>query len=173
MGTVGDVGFEEFFAGTIGEAVRVATRVLGDRAAGEDAAVEAMARAHLRWSRLRDNPYSQTWVLRVAINVALDIQRSERRRRGRDLRSRGPAVALGFEEASVDRLVISEALGRLPRRQREAVALCYFAGLPQRRAAEAMGISLGSVKVHLRRGLSALGARLAHEITGGACDVDS
>ncbi len=75
-----DDGYDEFFVGVIGQAVGVANRVLGDHVVAEDAAVEALARAHLRWGRLRDDPHRQAWVLRVAINAALDAQRSSRRR---------------------------------------------------------------------------------------------
>lgn len=173
MSTEAGEDFDDFFAGMIGEAVRVATRVLDDRSAAEDAAVEALARAHLRWPRLREDPCRHAWVLRVTINAALDIQRSDRRRRDREFRSRRQTAASRFEEASIDRLVLSEALRRLPRRQREAVALRYLADLPEKHAADAMGISIGSVKVHVRRGLSALGGPLAREITGGACDADA
>jgi DNA-directed RNA polymerase specialized sigma24 family protein len=52
-----DEGYDEFFAAVIGQAVRVAERVLHDRPAAEDAAVEALARAHLRWGSLRDEPH--------------------------------------------------------------------------------------------------------------------
>lgn len=173
MGTRREDDFDQFFAGVIAEAIRVATRVLDDRAAAEDAAVQALALAHLRWTRLREDPSRRAWVLRVTINAALDIQRSERRRRHREYGSRAPAVGSSFEAASVDRLVMSEALRRLPRRQREAVALRYVADLSEKQTAEAMGISVGSVKVHVQRGLSALGNPLAHEIAGGICDVDA
>jgi RNA polymerase sigma factor (sigma-70 family) len=132
-----------------------------------------MALAHLHWTRLSEDPFRRAWVLRVTVNAALDIQRSERRRRNREHRGRTPAVASSFEGASVDRLVMCEALRRLPRRQREAVALRYLADLSETHAAEAMGISVGSVKVHVRRGLSALGNPLAREIARGTCDVDA
>ena len=160
-----------FFAEVIGDAVSVASRVLEDRALSEDAAVEALARAHLRWRTLSSDPYRRAWVLRVAINAALDIQRSEIRRRARESRSAPTAFARGFEEESLDRLVLNSALARLSRRQREAVALKYLAGLSEHDAAGAMGVSTGSLKVHLRRGLSALGGPLTAEITGGACDA--
>jgi DNA-directed RNA polymerase specialized sigma24 family protein len=60
---------------------------------------------------------------------------------------------------------------RLSRCQREAVALRYLAGLSEDDAAGAMGVSVGSLKVHLRRGLTALGGPLTAEIRGGVCDA--
>lgn len=171
MGRLPDSGFEEFFAEVIGEAVSVAAGVLDDRAMAEDAAVEAMARAHLRWTSVSGDPFRRAWVLRVAVNAALDIQRSERRRRGREARSATPAVRGGFEQESLDRLVLSTALAKLPRRQREAVVLRYLVGLSERDAAAALGLSAGTLKVHVRRALSALGGPLSHEITGDTCDA--
>lgn len=171
MGRLGDGGFEEFFAEVIGEAVSVAARVLGDCALAEDAAVEAMARAHLRWTSLSGDPFRRAWVLRVAVNAALDIQRSERRRRGREARSATAAIGGGFEQETLDRLVLNAALAKLPRRQREAVVLRYLVGLSERDAASVMHLSAGTLKVHVRRGLSALGGPLTREITGGICDA--
>ena len=97
--------------------------------------------------------------------------RSERRRRVREGRSATAAVAREFEQQSLDRLVLNRALSKLSRRQRKAVALKYLAGMSEHDAAGAMGVSVGLLKVHLRRGLSALGGPLTTEITGGACDA--
>lgn len=163
--------FELFFTEVIGDAVSVAARVLEDRGLAEDAAVEAMARAHLRWRTLSADPYRRAWALRVAINAAIDIQRSERRRRAREARAVTAAGGGEFEQESVDRIVLNTALAKLSRRQREAVALRYLAGLSEHDAAGAMGVSAGSLKVHLRRGLSALGGPLSAEITGGVRDA--
>ena len=71
----------------------------------------------------------------------------------------------------MDRLVLNAALAKLPRRQREAVVLRYLVGLSERDAASVMGLSGGTLKVHVRRGLSALGGPLTREITGGICDA--
>lgn len=54
------------------------------------------------------------------------------------------------------------ALRRLPARQHEAVTLRYYLDLPESEIAAAMGVSAGSVKTHLHRGLSSL-ARLLGE----------
>ena len=55
------------------------------------------------------------------------------------------------------------ALRRLPPRQREALVLRYFADLPERETAEAMGISRGTVKSTTARGLAALGRMLRED----------
>jgi RNA polymerase sigma factor (sigma-70 family) len=52
------------------------------------------------------------------------------------------------------------ALGTLPRQQREAVILRYYAELSEKETAAAMDISEGAVKSHAHRGMAALRQRL-------------
>jgi RNA polymerase sigma factor (sigma-70 family) len=55
---------------------------------------------------------------------------------------------------------VSSALDALPQRQRQALILKYWAELSQREIADALGISEGSVKRHLHRGMTALASSL-------------
>ena len=68
-------------------------------------------------------------------------------------------AALGRDEH--ERVVA--ALRRLPERQREAVALRYYLDLSEADIAAAMGVSAGSVKSHLHRGLASLARDLGEE----------
>jgi RNA polymerase sigma factor (sigma-70 family) len=165
-------GYDEFFADVIGDAVGVAERVLGNRDAAEDAAVEALARAHLRWRILRNDPHKKARVLRAAINAAIDIERSDQRRRIREQKVL-QVTPIAYDHLVVDRLILSDALRHLPTRQRDAIVLRYLADLPQEEVASTMGVSSSSIQVHLRRGLQALGQSLADEVTGGADNVDA
>src|SRR5580698_1382531 len=69
--------FEEAFPDLFRLAYRVSFRLLGDRGDAEDAAQEALARAHVRWHKLAERP--EGWVVTVATNLAID--RIGRRRR--------------------------------------------------------------------------------------------
>ena len=146
--------FESLFDRLYPAAVVLATRVVGP-ADAEDVAVEAFARALARWEKVGALPYVDRWVLRVATNVALDRLRHERRRR-REPGAEPAAGPLSPEEATALRLTVREALRRLPRRQGQVLALRYLAGLKEEEVAGALGISLGSVKTHARRGLGAM-----------------
>jgi RNA polymerase sigma-70 factor (sigma-E family) len=150
----GEEGFEQAFDSLFPRAYHLARRVLGDPAAAEDVAAEALARAYARWGRLAGLPHRDGWVLRVASNLAVD----ELRRRSR--RQQPPPVAPGADEVVTLRLALAAALGSLPRRQRESIALRYFGGLTEAEVAAALGISMGSVKTHVHRGMAALRARL-------------
>jgi RNA polymerase sigma-70 factor (sigma-E family) len=56
----------------------------------------------------------------------------------------------------VRRRAVIDALARLPRRQREVLALRYYLDLSEREIAETLGISAGAVKSHASRGSAAL-----------------
>jgi RNA polymerase sigma factor (sigma-70 family) len=171
-------GFEAFFRAVFPRAVAVARRVTGEHAAAEDAAIEAMAKAHLRWQRIGPAPWREPWVLRVAVNEA--IRRLPRAMAGArdDLASDNAwtaaerstaggrrvgdgaagqrAQAPDPAEEVVLRQALTAALQRLPRRQREVVVLRYLVGLSETQVAEALDISHGTVKTHLRRGIAGL-----------------
>ncbi|MGH3191495.1 MAG: sigma factor-like helix-turn-helix DNA-binding protein [Streptosporangiaceae bacterium] len=60
----------------------------------------------------------------------------------------------------LDQPAARAALRGLPERQREAIVLRYYAGLPDSEIAAAMGITPGAVQSHAAHGLSALRAGL-------------
>ncbi|HEX7442566.1 MAG TPA: sigma-70 family RNA polymerase sigma factor [Acidimicrobiales bacterium] len=142
----GAEAFDDAFAALFACAYRAAYRLLGQRQEAEDVAIEAVARAHTRWSDVRG--FAEPWVVRVATNVALD-----RVRRGAPPRL---ATASGSSSAVEHRVDLVRALRRLPRRQREVVLLRYVGDRPELEVAEVLGISAGSVKQHASRGLAAL-----------------
>ncbi len=144
-----DDGFDEAFAELFPRAVRLASRLLGNRAAAEDVAAEALARAYARWSKVSRLPYRDGWVLKVATNLAID----RLRRRTPEVL---PPAADDFEDAVHLRLALNAALLTLAPRQRQAISLRYLGGLSDREVALALGISLGSVKTHIHRGLHGL-----------------
>lgn len=143
------VRFEEAFPDLYRLAYRVSFRVLGDRGDAEDVAQEALARAHLRWARLREKP--EGWVVTVATNLSID--RHRRRRRLSNLVNEPLALV---DIHLTERIDLARALRRLPRRQREVVVLRYLADWSESDVAAALGISAGAVKSHASRGLAAL-----------------
>ena len=132
--------FEELFR----RAGVVAYRILGDSASAEEMAAEALARAYEHWPRIAELSYRDGWVLRVASNLAID-----RARRLRPTLASDETVDL--EDLIVLRLALVDALGHLPTRQREVIALRHLSGLSEVEVAETLGIAHGSVKTHLRR----------------------
>lgn len=150
MVAIDDAGFREVFDRTLPLARRLAARITGDPALADELAAEALTRLFARWPRLRHEPWVDAWVMRVTTNLALSAVR------------RGPAPVLAADagadaaEVVVLRRTLVEALARLPRRQREVVVLRHLSDLSEHDVAAVLGLSAGSVKTHLHRGLAAL-----------------
>jgi len=139
--------FSEDFGRLYPIAYRAGYRLLGSREDAEDIAIESLSRAYVKWERIRS--YSDAWVARVAINLALD----EIRRR----RTRRPELGPKPDQPQIElRLELQEALRQLPRRQQEAILLRYFYDLSEADSARVMGVSSGAVKQHCSRGRLAI-----------------
>lgn len=149
-------GFDEAFWPLFLLAFRAAFRILRETTAAEDVAADVVSRLHARWDRLGSASYRDAWVVRSATNGALDV-----------VRKRPPPATQrdnpGFEDRSVARLLVSSAMRRLARRQREALALHYLVGLSVDDVADVLGVSAGSVRRHIDRGLKRLRADLDPE----------
>lgn len=146
-------------------ALRVAARMLGERAEAEDVAQEAMLRL---WRVATDWRQGEakvsTWLYRVTANLCTD----RLRRRGRTVALEAvaepedgqPGAVAGLIEA--DRaLALETALAALPDRQRQAVVLRHLEGLGNPEIAEIMEIGIEAVESLTARGKRALVAALA------------
>src|SRR5438067_8618060 len=65
-------------------AFRVAYSVLRHREDAEDIAQDAFVKAYRRFSQLRDRDRFRAWLVRMTWRLAVDRQRSDRRRTARD-----------------------------------------------------------------------------------------
>lgn len=159
--------FDDFFRAVFPLAVRAAARVSWSSDAAEDAALEALVRAYVRWPRVQPLPHRDAWVMRTAINVAL---RANTRRSGP--LPPGASIQAVPQDNVVDRLVVSEALGRLSDRQRDAVVLRYLCDLSETDTASALEVSVGALKSHLDRARRALRVALGPSAAKEFFDAD-
>ena len=127
----------------------MARRILADTDRAEDVAAEAMSRAYAQWDRIGLQPYRDAWVVRVTSNLALNVAR----RRPPPLPHR---IVLSEEDAAIDHLLLLDALGHVSARQREVLVLRHLAGYSEPEIAGRLGVGLGTVKTHLRRGREAM-----------------
>jgi RNA polymerase sigma-70 factor (sigma-E family) len=140
--------------------VRLA-RLLGEPADAEDVVQSAFIRVYRR-GRLRDPDLAGAYLRQTVVNLT----RSSWRRR-QVARRHAPALAVSeiHDTDVTGQLAMREAIAALPRRQREAVVLRYYADLTEAATAQTMGISVGSVKGYTSRGLATLGELLVDGVS--------
>jgi RNA polymerase sigma-70 factor (sigma-E family) len=143
--------------------VGLARLLVDDDGQAEETVQEAFARTYASWSRLRDHDDPLPYVRRAVVNQARG--RLRRRRTVRTTRIEPMLDAASPEVgilAAERRSEIVAAVGALPRRQRECVALRYYLDASVSDTALTLGISEGAVKQHTHRALDALSRALDH-----------
>jgi RNA polymerase sigma-70 factor (sigma-E family) len=135
----------------------------GDRAVAEDLVQEAFVRVHRAWHRIDDRDRAPAYLRSVALNLLRSRWRHDRvAARHPDLLDKQAAPSAESEAiVDEDRDVLVAALSRLSARQRECLVLRFVDGTPELATASLLGISVNSVKTHVRRGLAALRPELA------------
>jgi RNA polymerase sigma-70 factor (ECF subfamily) len=168
--SVGVDAFEAFFWRYERDILGYLWRLTGDEQAAYDLSQETFVRAWQRFETLQHYEQPRAWLFRVASNLGINHLRG-RSRRGEHTAVTEEIqniVALGADPAH--RLAESDAihriLGDLPPKQRAAVVLCDVYGLTSAEAADALGLSHGSLKMSLWRGRERFRQRYQRE--GGA-----
>jgi RNA polymerase sigma-70 factor (sigma-E family) len=143
--------------------VKLAVLMTGDQSIAEDVVQDAFLGLYRRWRSLQNTDSAAGYLRTSVLNGCRSVHRVRFRRQGvnlgppEDTASAEDIAVLG--EANREVLV---AIRRLPARQREAVVLRYYLDMTEDQAAQAMGVSRGTVKSATSRGLAAL-ARLLEE----------
>ena len=119
---------------------RLAALLAADEAIAEEIVRDAFVAMHGAWRQLRDSDRALRYLQETVV---------------RRSRSRQAPAAPGRG--------LVAALSALPRPQREALVLRYYADMPQARIASVMGISGQAVSGHIARGMSALQAVLGSD----------
>ncbi|GAA3632467.1 SigE family RNA polymerase sigma factor [Kineosporia mesophila] len=149
-----DADFDDFYAGSSRKLLGQVYVMTGDLSAAEDAVAEAYARAWQRWPSLQKYGSPEAWVRTVALRVAVSNWRKARNRllaHRRDQHSDPLATA-----PDPARVMLVQALQKVPAKQRQALVLHFIADLPVREVAREMKANESTVKSWLSRGRAAL-----------------
>lgn len=149
-----DLAFDRLYRFSRDDVYAYVASLVRDMAAAEEVTATAFERAYRKRARFdpsRGEP--RAWLFGIARNAALD----ELRRRGRQAElatepvdHAGVAGVDGFEE-SERRLAVAAALNGLEPRERELIALKYFAGLSNTEIARVVGVSESNAGTKLHR----------------------
>lgn len=144
-------------------------RMLGSKAAAEDAAQETFLRLWRHASKWKPKGAKfETWLYRVAMNICLDQLRKSKREAPEEAAPGGMDGRADSADrqdqkifAAERRFAIDDALEKLPERQKLAITLCHYQELSNIEAAEIMEISVEALESLLARGRRALRESLA------------
>src|SRR3954454_4809316 len=154
-----DIAFDALYRSCRDDVYAYVASLLRDRAAAEDVTATAFERAYRKRSRFdRRRGEPRAWLFGIARNAALD----ELRRRGRQaelgtepIDAAGAAVEESTER-SERRLAVAAAVPTLAPRERELVALKFFAGLSNAEIAAVTGVSESNAGTRLHRAVTKL-----------------
>jgi RNA polymerase sigma-70 factor (sigma-E family) len=133
---------------------RAAAQLAGDPHRGDDLVQQAVTRLYQRWRSASQASNLDAYVYKILVRVFLD----ERRLRWSLVRLQAsPTDGPNRSADDVDtRLLLHDALGGLPKRQRAVVVLRYLCDLSVDDVATILEVSAGTVKSQTSAGLTAL-----------------
>ncbi|HEV7562321.1 MAG TPA: sigma-70 family RNA polymerase sigma factor [Solirubrobacterales bacterium] len=154
-----DLAFDALYRSSRDDVYAYVASLVRDRAAAEEVTATAFERAYRK--RARFDPRRgerRAWLFGIARNAALD-----------ELRRRGRQAELAAEPADLDaaavhetaaeserRLAVAAALAILEPRERELIALKFFAGLTNPEIAAVVGVSESNAGTKLHRAVTKL-----------------
>jgi RNA polymerase sigma-70 factor (sigma-E family) len=148
-----DESFREYVLARRNTLLREAYLLVGDVHLAEDLVQTTLAKAYVAWRRVTASKSPDAYVRRILINT--NISRA-RRRGASELPTTSLPDSPALSQDRAERIDLLRALETLPRRQRAAVVLRYWADLPEAEVADIMGCSVGTVRSQAFRGLAKL-----------------
>jgi RNA polymerase sigma-70 factor (ECF subfamily) len=138
-----------------------------DKDTAEDLTQDCFCKAYKGWKGFRGESSAYTWLLHIAVNVVRDFARNQRLQFWRRVPSVDPAGVcdwLSDGNLSAEANVVKQenlraiwaAADAMSSRQQTAFLLRFVEEMELNEIAEVMGITEGSVKVHLFRAVHAV-----------------
>jgi RNA polymerase sigma-70 factor (sigma-E family) len=163
MGMAHDAEYAEYVSARYSRLHRAAHLLCGDPHRADDLVQTTLLSLYLHWKRAVAADNLDAYVHRIMVRRLVD----EHRRGWSRVLLPGdpPEQSVPVDDSADERDAMLRALRGLPRRQRAAIVLRYYADLSVEATAQALGCSVGTVKSHCSRGLASL--RTALTETGG------
>jgi RNA polymerase sigma-70 factor (sigma-E family) len=150
-----DREFGEYVSARSRALLRTAYLLTGNVADAEDLVQAALAKTFLAWDRIEDRGAVDGYVRRAMVNTHISWWR--RRRVEEYPTDEIPDQAVADHAVSSDlQETLRRAIDRLPQRMRAAVVLRYYEDMTEAEVAEALGVSLGTVKSTVSRAVAKL-----------------
>ncbi|GLZ77427.1 RNA polymerase sigma24 factor [Actinorhabdospora filicis] len=150
-----DTEFAQFVTERAARLRGFAYLLCGDWHRAEDVVQTALLKLYRAWGRVRTGA-PDAYVRRIIATVLVDQHRLAWFRRVKVTADHSLPEEVAVDERADQRLTLTRALLRLPKRQRAAIVLRYWEDLPVEQTARVLGCSTGAVKNLTMRGLTTL-----------------
>ena len=148
------VAFEALYRESRDDVFAYAAGLLRDRSAAEEVTSQAFERAWRKRGQIRpERGSARAWLFGIARNAALDElrRRSKLAQMPEEPAGAEPAGGADPADAAVSRTALKQAMAALSGRERELVALKFFAGLSNAEIATVIGASESNAGTKLHR----------------------
>jgi RNA polymerase sigma-70 factor, ECF subfamily len=152
-------------------------RMMGSDEDGREIAQDALLTAWMKLPTLKEDVYFQTWLYRIAINLALNhLQRTKRFRwlsweehEKLNITNDEYVSMISLEDRVVEAELVKLALEHVSPLYRACMLLQIVADLPQRRIAQILEIDVKNVSTNVKRGMDQF--RKAYELLERELDI--
>lgn len=159
----GLASFENFYRRELPSLIALAYALSRSRLGAEDLAQEALMSAYRNWDEVGRLDKPEAWVRKVLANNSWSFLRRVKA----ESRAIAKATVMSrwnpmpkLPDLSIETW---DEVGRLSKRQAQAVALYYVGGMTMQEIADVLGCSKETVNTHLRRARETLARRLGVE----------
>ncbi|WP_127355454.1 SigE family RNA polymerase sigma factor [Actinacidiphila soli] len=139
--------------------LRTARSLTPNPSDAEDLLQTALTKTYLAWERIDDHRALDSYVRRTLVNTRTSLWRKRRVDEFATDELPEPAAVDAVPDGAehqAQRDAMLRAIARLPARQRAMVVLRYYEDMSEAQTAEALGVSVGTVKSAVSRALSKL-----------------
>ena len=154
-----DADFAAYLQARQASVLRTAYLLSGDRHTAEDLTQTAFAKLYLAWDRVRDQGSIDGYLRRILVNENNSLwRRGWKKREHATDQLPEPTPVLDQYDDGRD-AALWDVVQSLPKKARAVLVLRYYEQLSEAETAEALGVSVGTVKSQTSRALAALRER--------------
>ncbi|MGY2704608.1 MULTISPECIES: SigE family RNA polymerase sigma factor [unclassified Nocardioides] len=158
-----DTDFTAYLEARQARLLRTAYLLTGDQHQAEDLLQISLAKLYLAWDKVRDRGAVDAYVRRIMVNENNSLWRRAWRRRELTTDTVPEATPFHDQYDEGTGAAVWAVVQTLPRRARAVVVLRYYEQLSEAETAEALDISVGTVKSQTSRALATLRERIGEE----------
>lgn len=139
--------FEQLLVEHTDRLYRTAYLYVRNREDALDVVQETAYKAFSSISKLRNEQYFLTWITKILINCAYDVQRKRRN----EISSENEVASLSGVK-NEEKLDLAAAIGKLPAKHQTSIIFFYYYGMSLKEISTSLKVPENTIKTYLSRG---------------------